>query len=172
MNLRIPVTKLEPLPFKIKTFGYNRYRIEHPKVSGILNLGHIVTRVSKVPDSMIPNQPLPDGIAVAVEYHPIMSFTNQGHKNAPSQKMPTPQELGTSKKQELTGFIIDAESYEPWNEYVLEKPVPRLLKTRTVLVKIEWVVDCYDRVGDPALVVKPNTIHSISNTDTPESGMR
>ena len=50
---------------------------------------------------------------------------------------------------------------------MLEKPIPRLLKTRTVLVKIELVVDYYDRFGDPALVVKPNTIHSISNTTAP-----
>ena len=163
---------MESLPFKIKKFSYNRYHIEHPKIRGILNLGHIVTRVNKVPDKMIPTHPLPDGIAIAVEYQSIVSFTNLGKKQTPSKNPPSIADIQKSEKQEITGFIIDGESLEPWNEYVLEKPIPRLLKTRTVLVNLEWMINCYDRVGDPAMVVKPNTIHSISNTSTPESGMR
>ena len=48
----------------------------------------------------------------------------------------------------------------------------KLLKTRTILIKVEWVVDVYDNLGDPYLWVNHNTNDSISDVDAPELGMR
>lgn len=174
MSTNIPADKVESLPFRIKKFDYNRYYIDHPSIKGILNLGNIVNNVGKVDESMIPpNQMPPEGIAVGLGFQAIVSFTNQGEKHTPSSKLPTPQELAKAKKLELTNYIVNEENYEPWNEYVLAgNNPPKLLKTRTILVKVEWVIDCYNNLGDPYLWANHNTSHSISDVDSPESGMR
>ena len=46
------------------------------------------------------------------------------------------------------------------------------MKTRTILIKVEWLIDHYNELGDPYLWVKHNTNHSVFNMDIPESGMR
>ncbi len=113
-----------------------------------------------------------EGIAVGLSFQAIVSFTSQGKKHTASQKLPTPQEVAKMKKQELTSYIVEEENYEPWNQYVIVGEPPKLLKTRTILVKVEWVIDCYNNLGDPYLLVNHNTSHSISKVDSPESGMR
>ena len=55
---------------------------------------------------------------------------------------------------------------------VLSTSPSKLLKTRTILIKVEWVVDVYDNLGDPYLWVNHNTNDSISDVDAPELGMR
>jgi len=173
MSVDIPSKKVEPLPFRIKKFDYNRYYIDHSTIKGILNLGNVVNAVGKVPDSMIPpNQVPPEGIAIGVGYQAIVSFTNQGTKHDPSPELPTPQEITKAEKSELTNYIINENSFEPWNEYVLVGNPPKLMKTKTILMKVEWVVGHYNNLGDPYLWVNHNTSHTISDVDAPESGMR
>ena len=173
MSLDIPADKIESLPFRIKKFDYNRYYIDHPSIKGILNLANIVNNVGKVPDALIPpNQIPPEGILVGVSYQPVVTFTNQGEKHTRSDTLPTPQETLKMKRLELTNYIVNEENYEPWNEYVLVGTPPKLMKTRTILSKVEWVIGSYNNLGDPYLLVNHNTTHSISDADTPESGMR
>jgi len=173
MSVTIPPDKIESLPFRIKKFDYNRYYIDHPTIKGILNVGNIVNNVGKVPDSLIPPDKMPsEGMVVGLSFQAIVSFTNQGDKHTASKELPTPQKVVKMKKQELTSYIVEEENYEPWNQYVLVGEPPKLLKTRTILIKVEWIIDCYNNLGDPYLLVNHNTSHSVSDTDSPESGMR
>ena len=173
MSINVPADKVDSLPFRVKKFDYNRYYIDHPSIKGILNLANIVSNVGKVPEDMIPpDQIPPEGIVVGVSYQPIVSFTNQSDKHSPSERLPTPQEIAKAKRIELTNYIVNEENYEPWNEYVLTGNPPKLMKTRTILIKVEWIINCYNNLGDPYLWVNHNTNHSISDVDIPESGMR
>jgi len=170
--MNIPIEKVKPLSFRIKKFDYNRYRIDHPDVQGILNLGNVVNAVGKVPDSEIPAEQVPpEGIVIGVGYQAIVSFTNQGKKHNPPSKVLPPQDVGKAKKTELTDFITDENNFEPWNEYVLADNPPKLMKTKTILMKVEWVVDHYNNLGDPYLWVNHDTSHTVSDVGTHESGM-
>ena len=172
MSIDVPADRVEQLSFRIKKFDYNRYFIDHSSIKGVLNLGNIVNNVGKVPDNMIPSEQMPpEGMTVGIGYQPIVSFTNQGEKHAPTE-LPSGSELATKGKSELTNYIVNEENYEPWNEYVLSTSPPKLLKTRTILTKVEWIIDVYNSLGDPYLLVSHNTNHSISDVDAPESGMR
>lgn len=160
---------LQPIPFRVKKFDYSRYYIESPKVRGILSLADVVTNVGRVPDNLMPpNQMPPEGIPIGMGTTPIVSFTNQGDKHSP-----TPQELISGKpKSELTNYITTDRNHEPWNEYTLGTRPVLLLKTRTILSKVEWIKDCYTSLGDPFITVNHSTVHTLSNQPAPEVGMQ
>ena len=127
MSIEITPDKVEPLPFRVKKFDYNRYYIKHLQIKGILNLANVVNHVGKIPDSLIPPpDQIPSGeIAVGLGFQAIVSFTNQGEKHSPTN-IPTPQDTNKAKKIELTNYIIEEQNYEPWNEYVLaDSSLPR-----------------------------------------------
>ncbi len=173
MHINVPADKIKPLSFRVKKFDYNRYYIDHHDIKGILNVGNILNNVGKVPDEMIPPRQMPsEGIVVGLGFQAVVSFTNQGVRHPGSKKLPLPQEMAKMKKLDLTSYIVEEENYEPWNHYILVGTPPKLLKTRTILIKVEWLLDHYNNLGDPYLLVNHNTSHSVSNVDSPELGMR
>ncbi len=162
---------VQSIPFRIRNFNYNRYYLNHTQVKGILNIGNIVTNVGQVPENLIPpNQLTQDGPPVGVSYQAIVAFTNQGEKHEPTE-LPDPNNLRNARKIELTNYVVNEENFEPWNEYVLTETPARILRTRTILVRVEWVIDVYNNLGDPYLLVNHNTTYSVSNEQAPESGM-
>ena len=173
MNINVPANKVKPLPFRVEKFDYNRYYIDHPVIKGVLNVGNLLNNVGKIPDDMIPpNKMPPEGIVVGLSFQSVVSFTNYGERHVGSKKLPLPQEMAKMKKQELTNYLVQEENHEPWNHYVLSNAPQKLLKTRTMLLKVEWLVDYYNNLGDPYLLVNHNTSHSISNIDSPGLDMR
>jgi len=168
---RIPVEKITSLEFRIKKLGYNKYQINHSEVKGVLYLANVVTNVGEVPIDMIPEkQRTSNEPAVGISYQPIVSFINKGKKFSPTE-LPTRKELIDKKKVDLTDFITHEEDVEPWNEYVLQGDPPRILKTRTILIKVQWIVDVYNNLGDPYIIANHNTTYSVSVKNAPESGM-
>ena len=162
---------VQSIPFRIRTFNYNRYYVNHPQVRGILNVANIVTNVGLIPENAIPPNQMPlDGPPVGLGYQPIVAFTNQGETHEPTEQ-PNVNNLRNVRRIELTRYIVEEENYEPWNEYVITGNPPRLLRTRTILVRVEWVIDVYNNFWDPYILVNHNTTYSVSNPPAPESGM-
>lgn len=168
---RIPVEKVTSLEFRIKKLDYNKYYINHSEVKGVLYLANVVTNIGEVPIDMIPKkQRTSNEPPVGVSYQPIVAFINKGKKSAPTE-MPTHEELIDKKKVDLTDFITHEEDVEPWNEYVIQGDPPRILKTRSILNKAQWVVDVYNNLGDPYILANHSTTYSVSVKNAPESGM-
>lgn len=165
----IQPSDLQPLSFRVKKFDYSRYHIDSPTVKGILSLADVVTNVGRVPASTMPRGQTPSGdIQVGMGTMHIVSFTNQGDKHRP-----TPEgQLSSKPKSELTSYIIADRNHEPWNEYALDTQPVVLLKTRTILSKVESLVGCYNQLGDPLILAQHSTVHTVSSQPAPEFGMR
>ena len=156
---RIPVEKVTSLEFRIKKLDYNKYQINHSEVKGVLYLANVVTNVGEVPADMIPEkQRISNEPSVGISYQPIVSFINKGKKSSPTE-LPTHKELIDKEKVDLTDFITHEEDVEPWNEYVIQGDPPRILKTRTILSKVQWVVAVYNNLGDPYILANHNTTY-------------
>jgi len=168
---RIPVEKVTSLEFRIKKLGYNKYQINHSEIKGVLYLANIVTNVGEVPVDMIPEkQRTSNEPPIGLSYQPIVSFINRGKKSSPTET-PTRKELIDKEKLDLTDFIIHEEDVEPWNEYVIQGDPPRILKTRSILNKVQWVVNVYNNLGDPYILANHSTTYSVSVKSSAESGL-
>jgi len=168
---KIPPEKIKSLQFRIKTLNYNSYNIDHSEIKGILYLTNVVTNIGEVSADMIPvNQRISNEAQVGVSYQPIVSFINTGKKGTPTE-IPTNKDLINKEKIDLTDFIIHEEDYEPWNEYILQGDPPRILKTKTILNKVQAIVGVFTNLGDPYILANHNTSYSVSIKKSAESGM-
>jgi len=91
-------------------------------------------------------------------------------KKEPSIKLPQRSELKKARRIEITGYLLD-QNFEPWNEYVLQGDPPILIKTRTILAKLEWYPDYTNTLGDPFIWANHNTTMSASRVKTAEAGL-
>jgi len=171
-SIRINANETEPCVFRIKTFDYNSYRIDHPQIQGVLRLASIPTDIMKVPDEKFPpDADVPDEAKYVLGYQTIVGFTNTGEKKTPTVgNMPQRKELKKAKKMELTSYITQSSVSEPWNEYVISGADPKLLKTKTILSKLEWYIGITNRLGDPYLWANSNTTINVSDNPIPEVG--
>ncbi len=170
-SIRINAHETEPCVFRVKKFDYNSYRIDHPQVQGVLRLASIPTDIMKVPDEKFPpDVEVPAEAKYLIGYQTIVAFTNTGEKKTPSEKMPQRNELKNAKKMELTSYITQSTVSEPWNEYVISGAEPKLMKTKTILAKLEWYMDITNRLGDPYLWANHNTTLNVSDSNIPEVG--
>jgi len=168
---KIPMEKITSVQFRIKNLNYNRYNIDHPEIKGILYLTNVVTNIGEVPAELIPvNQRISNEPQVGVSYQPIVAFINTAEKRTPTE-IPKGSDLINKEKLDLTDFIIHEEDYEPWNEYVIQGEPPRILKTKTILTKVNSIVGVYNNLGDPYILANHNTTYSVSVKRSAESGM-
>lgn len=169
--IKIGPTDTKSLLFRVKKFDYNSYFIKHQQVEGVLRIANIPTDIMLIPDDKFPpNVDVLEEQKYIMGYHSIVAFTNHKDKNEPSE-LPKSSELKKRRKMELTNYMIQERTFEPWNEYVIQGSNPKLLKTRTILAKIEWYPDITNRLGDPYIWANHNTTFSVSSTDIPESGL-
>ena len=160
-----------PQLFRVKTFDYNSYYIKHTQVEGVLKIATIPTDIMLIPDDKFPpTADIQEEQKYVLGYHSIVAFTNLKKKEQPSE-IPKKDELKKRRKFELTNYMIQEQTFEPWNEYVIQGSSPKLLKTRTILAKIEWYPDITNKLGDPYIWANHNTTFTISSTDVPESGL-
>ena len=99
----------------------------------------------------------------------IASFTSQKEKNeirVPGSK----NEIDNAKKVDVTSFIVDP-PFEPWNEYSLEGTPPLVVRTKTVLTKLEWLQGYTDPLGGPSLWAQHSTTQSVIQSPVGEAGM-
>ena len=148
-----------PVIFRVRKFDYNRYSVHHELARGIINFGSIVTDVMEPPNSPTQDGPM-DEPPLAVQSTNIMSFVNLGKKNTPSQPVAN-ADLPDTEKIDITGSISDEDRQEPWNEYVLAKDPPLILRTKSTLVKAVVYPNVYNALGDPLLLIKHSDTHSV-----------
>jgi len=98
----------------------------------------------------------------------IASYTPQKEKSA--LRVPSKDEIDSAKKIDIPSFIID-QPYEPWNEYILEGSPPIMVRTKTVLTKLQWLEGYTDQVGGPSLWAQHNTTHSVNPSQIGEAAM-
>ena len=168
---KIPIEKITSLQFRIKNLNYNRYNIDHSEIKGVLYLAAVVTNIGEVSADLIPaSQRISNDPQVGLSYQPIVAFINTGKKHPPTE-IPKSTELVNKEKLDLTDFIIHEEDYEPWNEYVIQGDPPRILKTKTILTKVNSIVGIYNNLWDPYILANHNTTYSVSVKRSAESGM-
>lgn len=164
-------TKGKDRLFKIKKFQSSTYEVSHPNATGQLRLTTVVTNILEVPDEFVPpEQRTPDLPTLAVSAQTIVAFSSTGKKLEPSTKLPSPQEIKTLPKEDITSFSTDL-THEPWNEFVIQGTPPLVLKQRTIMLKLELIKDYVTPMGDPYLWANHNSPISVSLATTGESGL-
>ena len=164
--------KLPPLLYRTRKFEFNRYYIEQEFVKGFLKVANIPVDILKIKKDLIsPNTFLPNNSNYLIGYNAIVGFVNKGTKKVPTT-MPKKQKISdNSKKVDLMNYIIHEQTFEPWNEYVVQDNPPKLLRVRTVMTAAYWDPDYTTSIGDPYINVQHNTNISVSDNESSESGM-
>jgi len=125
----------------------------------------------EVPENFIPPEARTSDVPnYMIGYQAIVSFSSRGKKTDPSKKLPDKSELKKARKMELTSYILE-QAFEPWNEYIIQGDPPIIVKTRTILAKVEWYADYYNGLGDPYLWANHNTTISASKTEAGDAGL-
>ena len=170
MSISLSPKDLSEKLFRIKKLQYNTYEIDHPQVKGTLRLMYIPTNIMQVPEEKIPpQQRISDDPTFMVGGHMIVAFSNREEKKEPTASIKQ-EDMKKAKKMELTSYIIE-QSFEPWNEFVIQGDPPIILKRRTILSKLEWYVDYTNQLGDPHLWAAHNTTDSVSKSVVGDSGL-
>jgi len=170
MSVSISPKDLSDKLFRIKKLQYNTYELDHPQVKGTLRLMNIPTNIMQVPEEKIPQQQrISDDPTFMVGGQMIISFTNKGDKKEPTATLER-KDMKKAKKMELTSYIQE-QSFEPWNEFVIQGDPPIILKRKTILSKLVWYVDYTNQLGDPYLWAAHNTTDSVSKSAAGDSGL-
>ncbi len=173
-SISIGPMDMTSLLFKVKKFEFNNYKIEHPKVKGFLRVGNIPNNILKISDEKFVNMPagmnILENMKYIISYQGIVGFVNRGEKKKPTEPW-LPQYVNSKTKQDLFGYIINEQTYEPWNEFVIQGKSPVLIRTKTTLTNAYLYVDCYNNSGDPIIRALHNTSISISSDSNAEVGM-
>jgi hypothetical protein len=157
--------------FRIKKLQYNTYEIDHLKVKGQLRLLSIPIKILQVPDDLIPADVNKSEFPTyVIGFQSTVAFTNEGEKKE-LQLQPPNLDLRTTPKEDITNYIVDQQTFEPWNEFILQGNPPIMIKTRTILSKLQWLCSYTDNFGDPSLWAIHNTTHSASHVQAGEAGM-
>lgn len=154
--------------FKIRKLQYNNYEIEHSAVKGQLRLLAIPINILEVPQSALPpGAPREKEGMFMIGTQATVSFTSKSKRQ--QVRMPTPNDLANAKKLDITAFI--ATSHEPWNEFILEGNPAILIRTKSILTKLDWIEGFTDPIGGPCLSANHNTNHGVSSLQSGEAGL-
>lgn len=155
--------------FRVRKFDYNRYSVHHDLARGIISAGNIVTEVLEPPENSLEIGPMNEP-QLAIHTINVMSFINLGKKNAPN-----PHIIDISspevEKIDITRSIPDEDRQEPYNEYVVAKDPPLILRTKSLLLKVVVCPNLYNEMGDPVLIIKQSHAHSVHKSMAPEANI-
>jgi hypothetical protein len=168
-NIDIPLNKILGRRFKVRKLQYNTYEIDYQRIKGQLRLLSIPVNIFEVPEELLPKGMKSELPSYVINYQSLVGFTNAGEKIQP-KPMPTDTDIRTLEKTDITNFIVD-HSDEPWNEFILQGNPPIMIRTKTVLAKLEWIHQYTDIFGDPSLWANHSTTHSVSKAPVGEGGM-
>lgn len=156
--------------FKIRKLQFNTYEIDHPEIKGQLRLITIPVNLYEVPKSQLPPNANTGGLPVfMVGSQSIAGFSNKGKRYTPNPQ--TQENMGKAPRIDLTNFVVQEQTFEPWNEFVIQGKPPLIVKLRTILTCVEWFQGLTNPVGDPALNALSDVTHSVSVAPTGEAGM-
>ena len=167
----INLWELPALLYRTKKFEMNRYVINHGKVNGVLRVANVPTDILKIDKSKIPA-----GVQINASNElifgstPVVMFMNRSEKRNP--RIPSSQaQLQSSEKIGLVDYIVQEQSYEPWNEYVVQDDPPKTLRVKTVLTDVFYYPDFDTPIGDPLIETLHNPNISVTSGVAPESGL-
>jgi hypothetical protein len=169
-NIDIPLNKILGRRFKVRKLQYNTYEIDHQRIKGQLRLLSIPVNIFEVPEELLSKGMKSELPSYVINYQSLVGFTNTGEKIQP-KPMPTSTDIRMLEKKDITNFIVDHFD-EPWNEFILQGNPPIMIRTKTVLAKLEWIHQYTDIFGDPSLWANHSTTHSVSEAPVGEGGMR
>ncbi len=170
-SANINLWELPALLYRTKKFEMNRYVISHGKVDGVLRVANIPTDILKIDKSKVP-----EGVLINADNDlilgstPVVTFANRAEKRRP-RPPPGPSQLQSSEKMDLMDYIIDEQSHEPWNEYVVQDDPPKTLRVKTVLTGVFYYPDFDTPVGDPLIEALHSPNISVAANIAPESGL-
>lgn len=98
--------------------------------------------------------------AIGISTQGIVAFINIGKKGPSDPKPVNQDEMRTIAREDLTSYTVSRD--EPLNEYVVSGNPPLLVRTKTVMLKVELFKNRFNVFGDPYLWVNHNTSHSVS----------
>jgi hypothetical protein len=118
----------------------------------------IPTNIFEVPKDFLPPQAQLPVFALATQG--IVALSNLGKKGPSDPRPITANDLLKGPKDDVTSSTTPRE--EPFNEYVVSGNPPLLVRTRTILLKVEVLKNRTNAFGDPAIWVNHDTSHSVS----------
>lgn len=150
---------------------FSTYELDNPNVKGQIRVLAVPVIIMEIPERLVPEEAKTPGIPTySIMSQNVIGFVNTGKKGPPSPQVYTPEELKKSKKVDISSYAQDS-PFEPWNEFVIEGTPAILIKQRTILAKVELVVDHYNQFGDPILMISPSITNSVSIATTGEAGL-
>jgi len=155
--------------FRIRRIQFNTYEIDHAEVTGQLRLLSIPTNILEVPQRLVPQSaPRPNTPAFMIGYQAIATFTSANERH--EIRLANQNEIENARLVELTPFI-QGNPVEPWNEFIIQGTPAIVIRTRTILTRVDWLRDYTDSLGGPAISTNHNTTHSVSVVEAGEAGM-
>ncbi len=168
-SFSIDPSKLIDKRFKIRKIHYNTYEVDHASLKGQLRLLAAPTNILEVPKDLIPNgEANTTSPVLLIGTQAIVAFTSSIPRG--KTRIAGETESRDTKRSDITSFIVEPPN-EPWNEFILQGLPPLLLRTKTVLTKLEWLEGFTDVLGGPSLSVNHNTTHSVGEATTGEAGL-
>jgi hypothetical protein len=134
------------------------YDIYHPDVRGTIRLAGVPSKIYEVPRKNLPASALGPVFTLAIQGR--VGFVNQGRKGTSDPRDITSKGYPKLPKEDITSYAHARD--EPLNEFLVEGNPPLLVRTKTVLTKVELVKDRYDAFGDPQIIVSHHTSHRVS----------
>lgn len=169
-NFNLDPSKLKDRLFKIKKLHFNTYEIDHSEIKGQLRLVTLPLNLLEVPADQLPPNANTGGMPVfMVGSQTLAAFSNKGKRHPINVQ--TADNVNKAKRIDLTNFVVQEQSYEPWNEFVIQGNPPLIIKLRTIMTRVEWLQGLTNPIGDPALNTNSDTTHSVSIAATGEAGM-
>ena len=145
-------------PFRVLKIEWSIYDLYHPDVRGTIRLVGVPSKIYEVPRKDLPAKALGPVFTLAIQG--TVGFVNQGRKGASDPREITAEEYPKLPKEDISSYAHPRD--EPLNEVLVDGSPPLLVRTKTVLTKLEHVKDRYDAFGDPQIVVSHNTSHRVS----------
>ena len=145
-------------PFRVLKIEWSIYDIDHPDVKGTIRVVGIPSKIYEVPRNDLPSNRLGPVLTLVIQGR--VGFTNQGKKGASDPRPITPDDYQKLPREDITNRAHPRD--EPLNQFLVEGTPPLLVRTRTILTRVELVKGRYDAFGDPQVLVAHNTSHRVS----------
>jgi hypothetical protein len=165
MSTPLDPSKFIDLNFVIRKIAWSIYEVNHPKAKGTLRLLGVPTNILEIPEEFLPPDAKPPVLAMNTQG--IVGFINEGKKGPIGTPM-SPQEFNLAPREDITSFVTTRD--EPFNEYVAARrgKTPILIRTKTIMLKVQMLKDQTNVFGDPIIWVDHNTSHSATESKDAE----
>jgi len=139
--------------FRVRKEDWSKYEILQGR--GVIWVRIILIKLHELSGSAPPSgshaTPVYEGqnqLLVTSFFHPELRTTD-------SSKMSViPNEEIQAKGADIPFQTLD----EPWNEYLVAGPKPRLIQSKCVATRVHYLADRFNKIGDPAVWVEAGIV--------------